>query len=131
RDEVERVAQVPSNGPLGHVRSDHAHAPLAVFPEGPDQRRRPGRPRGRHENRCHLRIIESFGPSASGSRAPSRGTSAQAEFTFTSSATRTPSSRSAAHAVRNSKLMHSYECSLSCMKKSIWPTGWSGGGSSS
>ena len=54
--------------------------------------------------------------------------SSHAGLTFTSSATSAPPSFIASQARSNSNDMHSYECSLSCMKKSIEPTRSRSGG---
>ncbi len=61
RDEVERVAEMPADRPLGHVGTDQADRPLPVLTEPAQERRRAGRARRRYEDRrrAHDRSIRS------------------------------------------------------------------------
>ena len=79
RDDVEGVAEVPPARQLGHVRADEAKLSLAVFAQGPDQRRGSRNPRGGEEDcqRPHVRSIRSW---ASRSRSRARSASSIASI---------------------------------------------------
>ena len=93
RHEVEGVAEVAPDRPLGHVRSDQPQLALAVLAQRAEQRRRPGRAGGRHEHgdRLHDRSIRSSAIwTRAGARARRRATRAS---TRASSRPRRPRSR--------------------------------------
>ena len=79
-DEMERVAEVPSNRALGHVRTDESHVALAVLAQRPHERRRSGRAGCGDENgrgpQGHVRSILSS-ESCSSRRARSASSSAR------------------------------------------------------
>ena len=61
RDEMERVAEMPADGPLRHVGADQPDVPLAVLAQRTQECGRPGGARRRDENRdrLHERSIRS------------------------------------------------------------------------
>ena len=67
RNKVEGIAEQPTNGPNGHVRSDQANAPLAVLPQRSQKRGRPGRAAcgNEHGDGPHERSIVSSASCAS------------------------------------------------------------------
>ena len=69
RHEMEGVAEMTPDRPLGHVGADEAHVALAVLAEPAQQRRGPGGARGRDEHRdraqAHVRSILSSASCAS------------------------------------------------------------------
>ena len=72
RDEMERVAEVPPDRALRHVRADEAHLALAVLAQRAQQRRGAGRAGGGDEHRDRRLMPRSIRSSASCSRRRSR-----------------------------------------------------------